>query len=56
MREWCIKEGISLLAIALQFCLHEERIHGNPLGSLNIEQLEMNALAVSEPLPDDVFK
>jgi aryl-alcohol dehydrogenase-like predicted oxidoreductase len=56
MREWCIKEGVSLLALALQFCLREKRIHGNPLGSLNIEQLEMNALAVSEPLPDDVFK
>ncbi len=56
MREWCINEGISLLALALQFCLKEERIHGNPLGSLNIEQLEMNALAVSEPLPDEVFE
>jgi len=56
MCEWCIKEGVSLLALALQFCLKEERIHGNPLGSLNIEQLEMNALAVSKPLPDEVFE
>jgi len=55
MREWCINEGISLLALALQFCLKEERIHGNPLGSLNIEQLEMNALAVSKPLSDEGF-
>lgn len=56
MREWCIKEGISLLALALQFCLKEERIHGNPIGNLNIEQLEMNALAVSKPLPEEVFQ
>ena len=56
MRQWCIDEGISLLAVALQFCLREERIHGNPIGSLNIEQLEMNARAVSEPLPPDVFE
>ena len=55
MREWCMKEGVSLLALALQFCMKEKRIHGNPLGNLNIEQLEMNALAVSEPLPDEVF-
>ena len=56
MRQWCIEEGISLLAMALQFCLREERIHGNPLGSLNIEQLEMNARAVTEPLPPDIFE
>jgi aryl-alcohol dehydrogenase-like predicted oxidoreductase len=49
-------EGINLLALALQFCLREERIHGNPIGNLNIEQLEMNVRAVSEPLPDDVFE
>ncbi len=55
MREWCMEEGISLLALALQFCLREEQIHGNPIGNLNIEQLEMNARAVSEPLPPDIF-
>ena len=56
MRQWCIDNGVSLLAMALQFCLREERIHGNPIGNLNIEQLEMNARAVSEPLPPDVFE
>ena len=56
MRQWCMDEGVSLLAIALQFCLHEERIHGNPIGNLNIEQLEMNARAVTEPLPPDIFE
>ncbi len=56
MRQWCIDEGVSFLALTLQFCLREERIHGNPIGSLNIEQLEMNARAVSTPLPPDIFE
>ena len=55
MRQWCIDNDVSLLAMALQFCLREERIHGNPIGSLNIEQLELNARAVSEPLPEGVI-
>ena len=41
--------------MALQFCLREETIHGNPLGSLNIEQLEMNARAAAETIPDSVM-
>ena len=52
MRQWCIDNGYSLLAMALGFCMREERIHGNPIGSLNTEQLELNARAVSEPLPE----
>jgi aryl-alcohol dehydrogenase-like predicted oxidoreductase len=56
MRQWCIEESVSLLAVALQFCLREERIHGNPIGNLNIGQLEMNAHAVSEPLPPDIIQ
>ncbi len=56
MRQWCIDEGISMLALALQFCLREERIHGNPIANFNIEQLEMNVRALSEPLPPDTFE
>lgn len=55
MRAWCIENDVSLLTMALQFCLREETIHGNPLGSLNIEQLEMNARAAAETLPDSVI-
>jgi aryl-alcohol dehydrogenase-like predicted oxidoreductase len=51
MRLWCAERSISLLQLALQFCLRQERIHGNPLGSLNIEQLEMN-VAATAPLAD----
>jgi aryl-alcohol dehydrogenase-like predicted oxidoreductase len=56
MRLWCEKQGISLLQLALQFCLKEDRIHGNPLGSLNTEQLEANVAAVTTPLPETIFE
>lgn len=55
MRNWCEARGVPLLRLALHFCLREERIHGNPIGSLNIEQLEKNVAAVLEPLPPEVF-
>jgi aryl-alcohol dehydrogenase-like predicted oxidoreductase len=52
---WCREQGIDLLTLALQFCLREPRIHGNPIGSLNIAQLEANVRAASTPLPEDVW-
>lgn len=55
MRRWCEERGISLLALALQFCLREPRIHGNPLGNLNIAQLEANVRAVLTPLPETIW-
>ena len=56
MWAWCRERDVSLLALALQFCLREERIHGNPLGNLNIAQLEQNVAAVLDPLPDSVLE
>ena len=55
IRQWCQERGVSLLALALQFCLREGRIHGNPLGSQNIAELEANVAAVTTPLPDSIF-
>ncbi|MEZ4863738.1 MAG: aldo/keto reductase [Caldilineaceae bacterium] len=55
IRTWCLEEGINLLQLAIQFCLREERIHGNPIGSLNVEQLEANVWAASTPLPAEVW-
>jgi aryl-alcohol dehydrogenase-like predicted oxidoreductase len=55
MRRWCLDRGISLLTLALQFCLREDRIHGNPLGSQNIAELEANVAAVTNPLPQEIF-
>jgi aryl-alcohol dehydrogenase-like predicted oxidoreductase len=54
--QWCQEEEVSLLQLALQFCLREERIHGNNIGNLNVEQLEANVRAASTPLPDDVWE
>ncbi|MBI4553905.1 MAG: aldo/keto reductase [Candidatus Latescibacteria bacterium] len=56
MRLWCAEHEISLIRLALQFCLREGRIHGNPLGNLTIDQLEMNVAAVLNPLPDAIFE
>ena len=52
---WCREEQIDLLQLAIQFCLREKRIHGNPIGSLNVEQLEANIRAASTPLDDNVW-
>jgi aryl-alcohol dehydrogenase-like predicted oxidoreductase len=51
MRSWAMERGVSLLAIALQFCLADERVQGNPLGNQNVGDLEQNVAAVSTPLP-----
>ena len=52
---WCQQEDVDLLQLALQFCLREERIHGNPIGSLNAEQLEANIRAAATPVDESVW-
>jgi D-threo-aldose 1-dehydrogenase len=56
IQRWCREEGIDLLTLAIQFCLREERIHGNPIGSLNVAQLEANIRAAGTPLPEEVWQ
>ena len=56
MREWAADHGLNLLELALQFCLRDDRIHGNPIGSLNKEQLEANVQAVCATLADATFE
>ncbi|MFT5088122.1 MAG: aryl-alcohol dehydrogenase-like predicted oxidoreductase [Candidatus Latescibacterota bacterium] len=53
--QWCQQEEVNLLQLAIQFCLAETRIHGNPIGSLNTEQLEANIWAASTPLDESVW-
>jgi aryl-alcohol dehydrogenase-like predicted oxidoreductase len=53
---WCREEGIDLLSLAIQFCLRENRIHANPIGSLNVAQLEANVRAATNPLPEGVWE
>ncbi|MCH2666722.1 MAG: aldo/keto reductase [Deinococcales bacterium] len=52
---WCREEDVNLLQLAIQFCLDEQRIHGNPIGSLNVEQLESNVQAASTPMDEGVM-
>ena len=53
--QWCRDRGIDLLQLALQFCLREARIHGNPIGSLNAAQLEQNIRAAATPLAESTW-
>ena len=53
--DWCRDRGIDLLQLALQFCLREQRIHANPIGSLNAAQLEQNVRAAATPLDESVW-
>jgi len=56
MRAWAMERGVSLLALALQYCLREHRIHGNPLGNQNVRELEQNIAAVTAPLPAGIWE
>ena len=53
--QWCRDRGVDLLQLALQFCLREPRIHGNPIGSLNAAQLEQNIRAAATPLDESTW-
>ena len=55
MRLWCAERSVEMLELTLQFCLREERIHGNPIGSLNREQLEWNVRAAMATVSDATF-
>jgi len=45
-----------LIQLALQFCLRDQRVHGNNIGSLNIGQLEANLTAAATSLSDEVWE
>ena len=55
MRQWCETQEIEMLELTLQFCLREKRIHGNPIGSLNVEQLERNVAAAIATVSDQTI-
>lgn len=56
MRQWAETRGVALLELAIQFCLRDDRIHGNPIGSLNKEQLELNVRAAIATVADATFE
>ena len=53
---WCQEHDVSLIQLALQFCLRDQRVHGNNIGSLNIGQLEANLTAAATSLADEVWE
>ena len=56
IRQWCIDNDINMLALALQFCLRENRIHGNPIALTTIREIDAAFEAVTETLPEDVWR
>lgn len=53
--EWCNRHNIDLLQLAIQFCLREKRIHANPIGSLNANQLNHNVKAAMTTIDEDIW-
>jgi D-threo-aldose 1-dehydrogenase len=56
MLNWCRHRGIHLLALALQFCLREERIAAHPIAPQSIEEMDMNVWAINQRLPEGIFE
>lgn len=56
LRIWCRDHHISLLTLAIQFCLRESRTHTLPIGSQSIQELEQNATAAVQLLPETIWE
>ena len=56
IREWCLERDVNMLALALQFCLREGRIHGNPIALTTVAEIDAAVAAVATPLPDSMWE
>ncbi len=56
MLAWCRHRGLHLLALALQFCLREQRIAAHPIAPQTIDEMDMNVWAINQKLPDGIFE
>lgn len=56
IRKWCNENNVNMLALALQFCLREERIHGNPIALTTIREIDAAVEAMTETLPEEVWR
>lgn len=56
IRQWCIENDVDMLALALQFCLREDRIHGNPIALTTIREIDAALEAVTSTLPEEVWR
>ena len=54
--QWCEGINISLLNLAIQFCLHQPLIAANLTGSKNATEVEQNFVAATTPVSEDVWR
>ena len=52
---WCRERGVPMVAVALQFCLRERRIHCTLSGAKTKAELEQNLRCATMPLPEDLW-
>jgi L-galactose dehydrogenase len=55
VRNHCQKKGVDPEVLALQYVLGEERIASTLVGMSSVAEVEMNLLALEEPMDDRVF-
>ncbi len=54
--QWAVENGLSLLNLAIQFCLRQPLIATNLSGSKNAIEIEQNFAAATTPVPDEVWE
>ncbi len=54
--QWCAKEDLNLLNLAIQFCLRQPLIATNLSGSKNASEVEENFAAATSPISDGVWE
>lgn len=56
IHEWCRERGISVLGLALQFSLRQERLHCTLIGASTADEVQGCWDAVTEEIPDSVWE
>jgi aryl-alcohol dehydrogenase-like predicted oxidoreductase len=56
IRRWAEKRGVSVLRLAIQYCLREPRISVVLVGASTASEMEQNVEAAVSPLPEEVWE
>jgi aryl-alcohol dehydrogenase-like predicted oxidoreductase len=56
LRDWCQANGVSMLAVVLQFCLRQPLIDCTLTGAKSPAELRQNLDALSTPLPESAWE
>ena len=54
--QWANENNLSLLNLAIQFCLRQPLIATNLSGSKNVSEIEQNVAAATSPIADEVWE